>query len=431
MSVVTFVMAGAVIGIIWIHLLSLSRLAIIHQTSEAVTFLPTTTSQSSMNANILKDDRSPSALRGPESDIAHSDNERCILERGWSGKWVLDWDYAKRTDYPMHGSYADFHIPQQNFTPSAEQPYRLATAWTWHDDSGCPIIETTLDSMCHICSILGITKILVVGDSLSYEFRTSLLSLLGSPPTLYGFEQSKRPVTVQCPSIVGSSLTSLSVLWSRVSPIADLRYLAQNRSNNWIEDWVDTNPNRTAIILNVGLWMKDLEEFRLGVNYAMKWIDRFETSKIIAFYRNALPGHAGCEPSNGSDVVEGKAISKAVRSFDWAQLVNVTPYHSYHDYKRASANRTSFNWAEAESYNNYAWEVLANRSGDNRLAKVHWFNVFNITVLRRDGHIGFGDCVHYALPGPIDWWVHLFHSMLFDMARLHLASNNATLLQVD
>mmetsp|Transcript_956 Transcript_956/g.1355 ORF Transcript_956/g.1355 Transcript_956/m.1355 type:complete len:107 (+) Transcript_956:610-930(+) len=49
---------------------------------------------------------------------------------------------------------------------------------------------------------------------------------------------------------------------------------------------------------------------------------------------------------------------------------------------------------------------------------IHWLNVFPSAVLRRDGHVGFGDCLHYSIPGPTDWWAHFFHSALLDVAAL-------------
>ena len=50
-------------------------------------------------------------------------------------------------------------------------------------------------------------------------------------------------------------------------------------------------------------------------------------------------------------------------------------------------------------------------------------DVVPMTVLRRDGHMGDefrpraipeGDCLHYALPGPVDWWNHLLFNNVKD-----------------
>ena len=79
--------------------------------------------------------------------------------------------------------------------------------------------------------------------------------------------------------------------------------------------------------------------------------------------------------------------------------------------------------AVIESYNAYAQENLANRTADK--AHIQWLNIFNSSVLRRDGHIGFGDCGHYYMPGPVDWWVHFFFSALLDRSKLELPQNHS------
>jgi hypothetical protein len=71
-----------------------------------------------------------------------------------------------------------------------------------------------------------------------------------------------------------------------------------------------------------------------------------------------------------------------------------------------------YNWNQIEHYNDYSYWMIQNRA----MAKIHWLNIYPSAILRRDGHIGFQDCVHYYLPGPVDWWSHFFHSMLVDLA---------------
>ena len=97
-------------------------------------------------------------------------SEVCLERRGTRGRWVLDWGYANRSAYPNHGSYSHWHRAYQNFTATPSQPYRLATAYRWVDDE-CPVREVDLIGFCRACAVLGIDRILVLGDSLNIEFE--------------------------------------------------------------------------------------------------------------------------------------------------------------------------------------------------------------------------------------------------------------------
>ena len=55
---------------------------------------------------------------------------------------------------------------------------------------------------------------------------------------------------------------------------------------------------------------------------------------------------------------------------------------------------------------------------------LHALDVYPMSILRRDGHVGgkdcrqcsvANDCFYYSLPGPSDWWNHLMLSNIVDM----------------
>lgn len=337
-------------------------------------------------------------------------HEDCRALRGSSGTWVQDWNYSNRSDYPNHGSYGSFHLAQQNFTPTPEQPFRLATSWRWQDDS-CPISEISKDAFCAVCYELGVTRVLVVGDSFSMMFKHSLLSLLGSPPSKgqTSFNGCLRPNTIVCG---GDRSFSITIWWFRRSPVADMVALANNGQKLEQYDFVEKNPNRTVVIANTGAWLQTMDDFRVGFDSLIQWIDSFNPAKVVAIYRPTIPGHWPCAPIGEIE---------DVKSFNWINPVRVAPFTDYQEYK---ANKTRmYHWDNFESYNAYAQEKLANRTADK--AHIQWLNVFNSSVLRRDGHIGFGDCSHYYMPGPVDWWVHFFFSALLDRSKLELAQNHS------
>ena len=53
-----------------------------------------------------------------------------------------------------------------------------------------------------------------------------------------------------------------------------------------------------------------------------------------------------------------------------------------------------------------------------------------MTVLRHDAHTAPADCLHFQMPGPVDWWNHLLFTYLQHLSRdlkadepLHVNSN--------
>jgi hypothetical protein len=88
-----------------------------------------------------------------------------------------------------------------------------------------------------------------------------------------------------------------------------------------------------------------------------------------------------------------------------------------------SGGKEEYGWHKFENFNQYSLEKIKSRACNRSVASIHWLNVYNSSVLRRDGHVGFGDCLHYYLPGPIDWWSHFFHSALSDLKALENENN--------
>jgi hypothetical protein len=87
------------------------------------------------------------------------------------------------------------------------------------------------------------------------------------------------------------------------------------------------------------------------------------------------------------------------------------PYLTYSEYANATAaqnERDPFSWYLFEEYNAHV----------KRTARdvFYVFDVFNMTVLRKDGHNGGGDCLHYR-PGPGDWWNTLLLTLLRRMVQ--------------
>ena len=340
----------------------------------------------------------------------------CLKHRGNEGMWVQDWNYANSTNYPNYGSPKTWHVAAQNFVPTLEQPYRLATSWVWKDKS-CPVQVTTKRGFCEACQKLNITRILILGDSLSVQFERSLVSLLGYPPPKdVAGEFNMPPITIEC-----SRKQSIKIDCFRRHELDNWRQLRDEikerfqhndpdppftpeMSSSSVSDlsyfrkFARDTPGRTAIVANLGAWMKSQAEFQEGFQIMLDWVDSFPKQKgIIGFFRDIIPGHSGCKPT----VTEG---------YDWSIPVKEEPFKNMKELTAAS-----FQWGAFGDWSEYAKKRLKERKDDG--AHWHLLNNFNSGVLRRDGHVGGGDCLHYYLPGPTDWWVHFFYTALLDAAK--------------
>ena len=344
----------------------------------------------------------------------------CFHDRGKSGKWVLDWDYGNRSSYVVRGTYTDWHIASQRFRPTPQQPSRLAASYRWDDDK-CPVHEVTLDKFCHICAALNVNKILILGDSLSAEFGMSLLSLLGQDFPVAFNPLFKRWHSVPCGNSNGRRSSSIVLVRIyRRSPLSDFLTL---HDDPLINSTITNSPNRTVIVANTGPWIPTFEEYKIAFGALLDYIDSFPPDKIIPFIRPTIPGHPNCKPR--PDLDKAHVGIKELESFDWVNnTVDEVPFENiteYRDYMKQQNSSETYNWLKFERYNDYSYGMLMNRTEvtapTNNMTEIHWLDIFPSAILRRDGHIGFKDCLHYYLPGPVDWWSHLFFSKLVDMAE--------------
>jgi hypothetical protein len=387
----------------------------------------------------MKTSGSGSVVVVGEDDVNHNETRRrnyCRTIRGNAGRWVQDLEYATTHQYPVYGSYNNWHVVTQNFRPTNTTPFRWATTFKWQDDN-CPVPTISIDAFCRVCYRLNLTRILLVGDSLTFQFLFSLLSLLGYPPRgrQYTFNGLLQPFHIPCSFIQHHNESSdnnrtvvefaVTLSLYRRSPLKDWQYLQQMVDNNQTaqdeyHQFVTTNPNRTAILANTGAWMQSMDEYTEAFDALLTWIDSFGTTdnndgnKVMAFFRPTIPGHANCTPSMGNDTTTKE-------TYNWTDPLELheAPYGSYQEYVAATYNQTKpYQWDLFESFNEHSKHLLAQRRAtDHQQLDIRWLNVYNSSVLRRDGHVGFGDCMHYSVPGPTDWWVHFFFAMLQDAAN--------------
>ena len=67
-------------------------------------------------------------------------------------------------------------------------------------------------------------------------------------------------------------------------------------------------------------------------------------------------------------------------------------------------------------HNKHTKDIIEEKHRAGEIPMVHVFDVYNMTALRSDGHRGGADCLHYAFPGPIDWWNHFLFTYLKELS---------------
>lgn len=338
-----------------------------------------------------------------DAKSAHHRQHAIDSLRGQEGEWVQDWEYARRHAYIEHVQFHDWGIlpNMPNYTTETAL-LRNSTSWKWVD-ANSPVTEISLDGFCKVCSHLEITRIFIIGDSLSRGFRRSLEALLGFTHTgatthgaLYG-QMVNKEYEIPCEQSA-YNFSGVKIALEKINRLDELKVLTASGTPRFIA----TNTNKTAIVFNTGDHMKFFEEYKEGFDALVSWLDSWDVdhSKLIAFFRSTVPGHPDCNPREEL-FEEGNG---GMGTFELLKADRTKPYANYSDFlksaeakiqlqmKMKNATWTWYDFKHAngtvERYNSYAKEVFDERPS-NKL-QVHWLNVYNSTILRRDGHIGFG-----------------------------------------
>jgi len=182
-----------------------------------------------------------------------------------------------------------------------------------------------------------------------------------------------------------------------------------------------TYPGKTLLIFNTG---SHCTSNRTGPPYQdviLNFIDQvqkiFHKPDDIVFFRTTSPGHGKCgtatEPyedyeayldqGDGEPGYWGKVRSTG---YEWEKF----------------GDMNAFAMEAIEQHNQYVSQVKATQA-----PLIHMLDSYYMTLLRPDGHFGSsdnmdkdkrkkGDCLHYSLPGPPDWWNHLLWAEVMDLA---------------
>jgi hypothetical protein len=322
----------------------------------------------------------------------------CLADVGQNGTWVQDWEFAK--EFGQHsvplvvkgGPYIG--RTWGKFRPSEKAPFRWESSWKWIDYSpdGCRVDSTmSADDLCDVLAKLDVHRVLFVGDSLAKSQYHSLLNKLGSG-RIKNITKSTRwlQASLACRS---HSIDLLGEHQQGGGQAFDHSERKEYALSNKTRQFINSDPNRLLAVMNIGAHYHKMEHYKEDLDLLIQGLQEFNRPSDLYFFRTTVPGHAKCKPRN------------ALR-FDWKKGGREVPLKTYRDYKRVKLH----DWNLFEDYNTYTRARL-------RSSNIRILDVFNMTVLRRDGHSGGGDCLHYFTPGPIDWWNHLLYTHLKELAN--------------
>lgn len=332
----------------------------------------------------MLDQRIQTSLEGLTNFFEETDAAAC----GQNGKWVPD-----AADGYNYGD-GDFAPP---------------TRWKWQDRAAnCHIEALTREGFCKVMGDDGLQlkRIFFVGDSLTYQMVESMWRLLGNKdaPSPKG-KRAYFSRTITC-DIIGINEEwhapfTIEIAYTRNDHLSDglngstTPDCTPSYSKDACIPWVDhynTDPARTLLIANMGSHIGQHDQYKYKLDQFVETIQSLSRPSDMIVFRTTVPGHENCKD-------------------------HTSPLNSTLDFHTP----TLYNWKNFEEYNRYTkqkWSNLTKEHGEVDYDH-SWsiLDVYPMTILRPDGHrLPNVDCMHYLLPGPVDWWNHLLYRNLLDLS---------------
>lgn len=350
----------------------------------------------------------------------------CRFFRGRVGKWNQDMAYAE---------HAQYRTPLAHYSGNAEKlfrrkvekgeygdlKYRPSTTYRFDEAryQTCAAVQTTQDSVCAMLKSLGARRIFILGDSLNLQMAQSMWMWLtnanhGESPTVKGSLDPNFKTTLQCMGYGSYTLQFVrnDELLENDEPVSidESKKNCQTYCYPWAKAYQE-DASRTIMIFNVGAHLHEFERYTAAIDRFVDVFDGMNRLNDLVLFRTLVPGHWNCSRPG------------------------LTPFQNFAAYKKDAEEHPNlkeqiYTWGKFSSYNDYAIRKLDNRrfestSTGTTKALMEVVDVFPMTVLRPDGHCSDefrppsyldSDCLHYNLPGPVDWWSHLAFSHLNDIA---------------
>lgn len=184
-----------------------------------------------------------------------------------------------------------------------------------------------------------------------------------------------------------------------------------NRNNG-----TSTRNQRTLLILNQGAHFHSIGTFKRSLDQFVSIFKDIGRPDDILVYRSTAPGHQDCFD-------EAPVSSVVNMTYDiFLQRYATTKYdwHLFDEYNQYARRTLEKEFASRLTTPRSNTDVSTANTNNTKLGSVHfhYLNVYNMTVLRPDQHVQANDCLHYMLPGPVDFWNHLLFTNLQDIRQM-------------
>ncbi|CAL8467406.1 g6944 [Coccomyxa elongata] len=286
---------------------------------------------------------------------------------------------------------------------------RESMLWRWRPKS-CSLFDfRRISSQQHtlgaLLGKLGKRKIVLVGDSISLEQYLSLEGLLGSEivdaqsetvhingkphagqSTSFITRSGLQVYFTRSDFLVNKDTMKLDLADPKADPLGMPHYTMTNMSHlDWHSSpWTHLldSPNSYLVLATSAHWWSHRgygpEQYAAGVRAVLRHlVSKFKGERV--FVRASVAGHPQCQLAQG-------------------------PYSDF----LYPHEEHWVNWGEFKGHND-AWRQAIAAQNDTRFV---FLDVEPMTRVRPDGHLrpDGPDCLHYCLPGVIDYWTLLLAS---------------------
>lgn len=202
----------------------------------------------------------------------------------------------------------------------------------------------------------------------------------------------------------------------------------ETRSQNQIRHHL-----RSLVIFNIGAHYHNTTWYQQDMLKLLRSLKDIGHPDDLYFFRTNVPGHIHCQPTSP-------------QTFDWKRGTREVPYRDLDEFRNSLERKGGgggHDWEKFPMWNEISKDMIRQFNDvDNGVERgglwmgqtaesssgtilfpssppivMHVLDVFDMTALRRDGHNALkGDCLHYVLPGPPDWWNHLMYSYLRELS---------------
>lgn len=296
-----------------------------------------------------------------------------------------------------------------------------AAMWSWvppDEAPTCTLTRVTSDRICRTLAALNLTRITYVGDSTTRTMFESLIYLLHADKA----KEISRGNAVTSVTCRGGTNVSLQLilndllfesfgLWNRTSTCrraCACPGTVKRPCVPFLHDYVfDTRS--TLLVISAGAHYREVQPLTKAVDgilhalaEATKHATLYERSRPVRDYsrdllvwRAAAGGHDNC--LNFNRPFASAEDAPAFLTYLWQQALAPNGSRARH----------------------YAWDLLPqfNKVARRSIANATWLpmrtqflDVEPMSALRGDGHrafvnaAGVADCMHYKLPGVVDWY---------------------------